>query len=136
MPRGVSEARPRLNASGAAFRADAEVWFADDRTVDDYLARFRRNKVSGERPVCPRAPKRASPAHFCACLSGCCTRPRRTLVCRASHRSHLRAIMSDKSPRQHMAKKQGKTIKEKRADKRDKANAAASIDPVSRAAKR
>jgi hypothetical protein len=44
--------------------------------------------------------------------------------------------MSDKSPRQHMAKKQGKTIKEKRADKRDKANAAASIDPVSPAAKR
>jgi hypothetical protein len=44
--------------------------------------------------------------------------------------------MSDKSPRQHMAKKQGKTIKEKRADKRDKANAAGSIDPVSRAAKR
>jgi len=43
--------------------------------------------------------------------------------------------MSDKSPRQHMAKKQGKTIKEKRADKKDKANAA-SIDPVSRAAKR
>ena len=41
--------------------------------------------------------------------------------------------MSDKSPRQHMAKKQGKSIKEKRADKRDKANAAASIDPVSRA---
>jgi hypothetical protein len=44
--------------------------------------------------------------------------------------------MSDKSPRQHMAKKQGKTIKEKRADKREKANGAASIDPVSRAAKR
>lgn len=44
--------------------------------------------------------------------------------------------MSDKSPRQHMAKKQGKTIKEKRADKRDKANAAASMEPVSRVAKR
>jgi len=70
LPRGVSEARPRLNASGAAFRADAEVWFADDRTVDDYLARFRRNKVSGERPECPRAPKRASPAHICACCPG------------------------------------------------------------------
>jgi hypothetical protein len=27
LPRGVSEARPRLNASsGLAFRADAEVW--------------------------------------------------------------------------------------------------------------
>ena len=44
--------------------------------------------------------------------------------------------MSDKSPRQHMAKKQGKTIKEKRADKKGKADAATSSDPVSRAAKR
>ena len=52
------------------------------------------------------------------------------------HWSPRGVVMSDKSPRQHMAKKQGKTIKEKRADKRDKANAAASIDPVSRAAKR
>jgi hypothetical protein len=43
--------------------------------------------------------------------------------------------MSDKSPRQHMAKKQGKTIKEKRADKRDKASGASSMDAVSRAAK-
>ena len=33
--------------------------------------------------------------------------------------------MSDKSPRQHMAKKQGKTIKEKRADKKANASAAA-----------
>lgn len=54
----------------------------------------------------------------------------------ATYWSYRGAIMSDKSPRQHMAKKQGKTIKEKRADKRDKANAAGSIDPVSRAAKR
>ena len=29
--------------------------------------------------------------------------------------------MSDKSPRQNMSKKTGKSIKEKRADKRDKA---------------
>jgi hypothetical protein len=43
--------------------------------------------------------------------------------------------MSDKSPRQHMAKKQGKTIKEKRADKRA-STAAAAVDPVSRATKR
>lgn len=43
--------------------------------------------------------------------------------------------MSDKSPRQHMAKKQGKTIKEKRADKKGKASGAASNDPVSRATK-
>ncbi|HEY8308812.1 MAG TPA: hypothetical protein VIG79_19245 [Lapillicoccus sp.] len=44
--------------------------------------------------------------------------------------------MSDKSPRQHMAKKQGKTIKEKRADKKANASAAALGDPVARAAKR
>jgi hypothetical protein len=31
--------------------------------------------------------------------------------------------MGDKSPRQSMTKKAGKSIKEKRADKRDKANA-------------
>jgi hypothetical protein len=30
--------------------------------------------------------------------------------------------MSDKSPRQHLAKKAGKSIKEKRADKQAKAN--------------
>lgn len=33
--------------------------------------------------------------------------------------------MSDKSPRQGMSKKSGKSIKEKRADKRDKATGAA-----------
>jgi hypothetical protein len=44
--------------------------------------------------------------------------------------------MSDKSPRQHMAKKQGKTIKEKRADKKANAGASSIGDPVSRAAKR
>ena len=44
--------------------------------------------------------------------------------------------MSDKGPAPAHGEKQGKTIKEKRADKRDKANPAASIDPVSRAAKR
>lgn len=38
--------------------------------------------------------------------------------------------MSDKSPRQHMAKKQGKTIKEKRADKKAKASGSASSQPV------
>ena len=36
--------------------------------------------------------------------------------------------MSDKSPRQHMAKKQGKTIKEKRADKKTKASGSASSE--------
>lgn len=30
--------------------------------------------------------------------------------------------MSDKSPRQNMSKKSGKSLKEKRADKRDKAS--------------
>ncbi len=44
--------------------------------------------------------------------------------------------MSDKSPRQHLSKKQGKTIKEKRADKKGRADAAVSSDPVSRATKR
>ena len=34
--------------------------------------------------------------------------------------------MSDKSPRQGMTKKSGKSIKEKRSDKRDKAAGAAS----------
>ncbi|MEJ7832775.1 MAG: hypothetical protein WKF79_07670 [Nocardioides sp.] len=34
--------------------------------------------------------------------------------------------MSDKSPRQGMSKKSGKSIKEKRADKRDKSSAAGS----------
>jgi hypothetical protein len=43
--------------------------------------------------------------------------------------------MSDKSPRQHMAKKPAKNIKEKRADKKGKAQAVASIDQVSRAGK-
>ena len=44
LSRGVSEARLRLNASsGLAFSADTEVGFADGRTVDDYLALFRRN---------------------------------------------------------------------------------------------
>jgi hypothetical protein len=44
--------------------------------------------------------------------------------------------MSDKSPRQTMAKKPGKTIKEKRADKKAKGVTAAAFDPVSKAAKR
>ncbi len=44
--------------------------------------------------------------------------------------------MSDKSPRQSMTKKPGKSIKEKRADKKAKNSSAISIDPVSKAAKR
>ncbi|CAA9396387.1 MAG: hypothetical protein AVDCRST_MAG32-2657 [uncultured Nocardioides sp.] len=38
--------------------------------------------------------------------------------------------MSDKSPRQSMTKKTGKSIKEKRAEKRDKGNAATFSDQV------
>jgi hypothetical protein len=37
--------------------------------------------------------------------------------------------MSDKSPRQHLSKKSGKSIKEKRSAKRDKA-AAAATSPI------
>lgn len=44
--------------------------------------------------------------------------------------------MSDKSPRQHMAKKQDKTIKERRAEKKAKASGSASTDPVARATNR
>jgi hypothetical protein len=38
--------------------------------------------------------------------------------------------MADKSPRQHMSKKAGKSIKEKRADKQAKANATNRIEIV------
>jgi hypothetical protein len=44
LSRGVSEVRLRLNARrGWRSPPDTEVWFADGRTVDDYLALFRRN---------------------------------------------------------------------------------------------
>ncbi|WP_281352421.1 hypothetical protein [Phytoactinopolyspora alkaliphila] len=36
--------------------------------------------------------------------------------------------MADKSPRQHMSKKAGKSLKEKRADKAAKANAKAKTE--------
>jgi hypothetical protein len=36
--------------------------------------------------------------------------------------------MADKSPRQHLAKKAGKSIKEKRAEKTAKANAKGTFD--------
>ena len=36
--------------------------------------------------------------------------------------------MADKSPRQHMTKKAGKSIKEKRADKHAKADAKSHLD--------
>jgi hypothetical protein len=38
--------------------------------------------------------------------------------------------MSDKSPRQHMSKKAGKSIKEKRAEKRDKASTETFSDKI------
>ncbi len=37
---------------------------------------------------------------------------------------HVRTAMNDKSPRQAMSKKSGKSLKEKRGAKRDKAGAA------------
>jgi len=39
--------------------------------------------------------------------------------------------MSDKSPRQGMTKKTSKSIKEKRADKRDKAAGSSPMDDIS-----
>jgi hypothetical protein len=36
--------------------------------------------------------------------------------------------MADKSPRQHLSKKAGRSVKEKRADKRAKANAKDKIE--------
>jgi hypothetical protein len=44
--------------------------------------------------------------------------------------------MSDKSPRQSLAKKPGKSIKEKRAEKKAKGVTAQAFDPVSKATKR
>jgi len=43
--------------------------------------------------------------------------------------------MSDKSPRQAMAKKPGKSIKEKRAEKKAKGASADTFNPVSKATK-
>jgi hypothetical protein len=44
--------------------------------------------------------------------------------------------MSDKSPRQSLAKKPGKSIKGKRAEKKAKGVTAQVFDPVSKATKR
>lgn len=44
--------------------------------------------------------------------------------------------MADKSPRQHLAKKAGKSLKEKRADKHAKTDAATKIEPPTGAKKR
>ena len=44
--------------------------------------------------------------------------------------------MSDKSPRQHMQKKSGKSLKEKRAAKKEKSGGATSNEPVSDRKKR
>lgn len=43
--------------------------------------------------------------------------------------------MSDKSPRQHLGKKSGKSIKEKRADKKSKSDGSGSGDAVTKATK-
>ena len=45
------------------------------------------------------------------------------------------AAMSDKSPRQTMTKKPGKSIKEKRADKKAKGSTTEAFNPVSKATK-
>ncbi|MCW2811120.1 MAG: hypothetical protein JWP61_1578 [Friedmanniella sp.] len=44
--------------------------------------------------------------------------------------------MADKSPRQHLAKKAGKSLKEKRADKHAKTDANNKIEPPTAAKKR
>lgn len=44
--------------------------------------------------------------------------------------------MSDKSPRQHMAKKAGKSLKEKRTAKKAKASGAGSVEPITDLKKR
>ena len=44
--------------------------------------------------------------------------------------------MNDKSPRQQMSKKSGKSIKEKRADKRDKQSDVAVIPPTGKGKRR
>jgi hypothetical protein len=44
--------------------------------------------------------------------------------------------MSDKSPRQGMTQKTGKSIKEKRADKRAQAGGTSSLDPITPPKKR
>lgn len=44
--------------------------------------------------------------------------------------------MSDKSPRQTMTKKSGKSLKEKRADKRSKAGQVSTVESISVTKKR
>ncbi len=44
--------------------------------------------------------------------------------------------MSDKSPRNSMTKKSGKSLKEKRADKKSKSDGHINIDPVAGVKKR
>lgn len=43
--------------------------------------------------------------------------------------------MSDKSPRQHLAKKSGKSLKEKRADKKAKSDGPSQGDAVAKVTK-
>ena len=74
------------------------------------------NRVAGARPLAPGAPVRGV-------LS--------TMRGRPGPLSE-RLAMSDKSPRQSMTKKTGKSIKEKRADKRDKGNVETFTDKASK----
>lgn len=62
---------------------------------------------------------------------------RRTVEpCGADQAPDQGAIMADKSPRQHMSKKAGKSLKEKRADKVAKAHAKDKIEILPPAKKR
>ena len=54
----------RLNApSGLSLSADTDVWFADGRTVDDYLALFRRNNGVRREARVPEGTEAGEPAH-------------------------------------------------------------------------
>ena len=57
--------------------------------------------------------------------------------CRANEPPSSQGVpMADKSPRQHLSKKAGKSIKEKRAEKHSKAEAKGRIDIVPQDKKR
>jgi hypothetical protein len=57
-------------------------------------------------------------------------------ACGASQAPNQGAAMADKSPRQHMSKKAGKSLKERRAEKQAKATAKNKIEIVPPAKKR
>ncbi|GAC1385563.1 MAG: hypothetical protein NVSMB43_25740 [Pseudarthrobacter sp.] len=75
--------------------------------------------------------RRALPA-----ATGAIRSPRVSSEVRNLFGSATGAIMADKSPRQAASKKSGKSIKEKRADKRAASAPASSLDVTSKAAKK